>query len=104
MGDAENPATLAFATYNCEVLAPEIAPGTQGPWTTTPRIGTRTLQTPWRPRLLVPLPATVGDRSEPHQTGMLKAESHLRKVGARTFTEVFAAIGSICDLYHPAEC
>ncbi|MFV0408201.1 MAG: IS630 family transposase, partial [Paracoccus sp. (in: a-proteobacteria)] len=30
--------------------------------------------------------------------------AHLRRIGARTFTEVFEAIGAICGLYDPTEC
>lgn len=33
-----------------------------------------------------------------------KLKAHLRKVGARTFTDVFNAIGRICTLYDPQEC
>jgi len=33
-----------------------------------------------------------------------KLKAHLRRIRARTFTEVFDAIGAICDLYDPQEC
>lgn len=33
-----------------------------------------------------------------------KPKVYLRKIGTRTFTEVFAAIGSICDQDEPEEC
>ena len=33
-----------------------------------------------------------------------KPKAHLRRIGARPFTEVFEAIGSICSLYDPEEC
>lgn len=33
-----------------------------------------------------------------------KLKAHLRRIGARTFTEVFKAIGQVCDLYGPDEC
>ena len=33
-----------------------------------------------------------------------KLQTHLRRIGARTFTEVFAAIGEIRDMFDPAEC
>ena len=29
---------------------------------------------------------------------------HLRKRGARTFSDLFEAIGDICDLFTPQEC
>lgn len=40
----------------------------------------------------------------PIEQAYSKLKAHLRKIGARTFTEVFQAIGAICDLYDPAEC
>jgi hypothetical protein len=33
-----------------------------------------------------------------------KLKAHLRKVGARSFTDLFAAIGDICDLLTPDQC
>ena len=33
-----------------------------------------------------------------------KLKAHLRRIGARPFTEVFEAIGSICELHDPTEC
>ena len=33
-----------------------------------------------------------------------KPKAHLRRIGARPFTEVFEAIGSICELHDPTEC
>ncbi len=39
----------------------------------------------------------------PIEQAYSKLKAHLRRVGARTFTEVFKAIAAICDLYHPAE-
>ena len=33
---------------------------------------------------------------------MLKA--HLRRIGARTFTDMFGALAEICDLFSPDEC
>ena len=33
-----------------------------------------------------------------------KLKAHLRRIGARTLTEVFDAIAEICDLYDPTEC
>ncbi len=40
----------------------------------------------------------------PIEQACSKLKAHLRRIGARTFTEVFAAIGSICDLHDPEEC
>ena len=40
----------------------------------------------------------------PIEQAFSKLKAHLRKVGARTFTDLFAAIGDICDLFTPNEC
>jgi hypothetical protein len=40
----------------------------------------------------------------PIEQAFSKLKAHLRRIGARTFTEVFDAIGAICDLYDPQEC
>ena len=33
-----------------------------------------------------------------------KLKAHLRKIGARTFTDMFNALSEICNLYEPQEC
>lgn len=33
-----------------------------------------------------------------------KLKAHLRRIGARTFTDMFNALDEICDLYSPDEC
>jgi len=33
-----------------------------------------------------------------------KLKALLRKAGARTFTDLFEALGNICDLFTPTEC
>ena len=40
----------------------------------------------------------------PIEQAFAKLKAHLRKLGARTFTDLFAAIGDICDLFTPDEC
>ena len=40
----------------------------------------------------------------PIELAFSKLKAHLRRIGARTFTKVFEAIGAICDLYDPTEC
>ena len=39
-----------------------------------------------------------------HTLEYLRTVAHLRRIGARPFTAVFDAIGTICDLYDPQEC
>lgn len=40
----------------------------------------------------------------PIEQACSKLKAHLRRVGARTFTEILDAIGAICNLDDPAEC
>jgi len=40
----------------------------------------------------------------PIEMAFSKLEAHLRRIGARTFTDMFNAIAEICDLCSPDEC
>ena len=40
----------------------------------------------------------------PIEQAFLKLKAHLRKLGARTFSDLSEAIGNICDLLTPPEC
>ncbi len=40
----------------------------------------------------------------PIEMAFSKLKAHLRRTGARTFTDIFRAIGHICDLFSPDEC
>lgn len=40
----------------------------------------------------------------PIEQAFSKLKAHLRRIGARTFTDVFKAIGEVCDLFDPQEC
>ena len=40
----------------------------------------------------------------PIEMAFSKLKAHLRRIGARTFTDMFNAIADICDLYSPEEC
>ena len=40
----------------------------------------------------------------PIEMAFSKLKAHLRRIGARTFTERFNAIAEICDLYTQQEC
>ena len=40
----------------------------------------------------------------PIEMAFSKLKAHLRRIGARTFTDMFNAIAEICDLYSPKEC
>ena len=40
----------------------------------------------------------------PIEMAFSKLKAHLRRIGARSFTGLFEALGEICDLYTPQEC
>jgi transposase len=40
----------------------------------------------------------------PIEMAFSKLKAHLRRIGARSFTQVFAAIADVCDLFSPQEC
>jgi len=95
----------AFAAYIREVLVPEIAPGTvvilDNLATHRNKEAARALREHgcW----FLYLPPYSPDLN-PIEQAFSKLKAHLRRIGARTFTEVFEAIGSTCDLYDQTEC
>lgn len=40
----------------------------------------------------------------PIELAFSKPKAHLRRIGARTYDDLIAAIGDICNLYLPSEC
>ena len=54
----------------------------------------------------MPLLKKIGSGSKKglDQDGYSKLKAHLRRIGARTFSDLFAAIGEVCDLFTPDEC
>jgi len=95
----------AFAAYIREVLVPEIAPGTvvilDNLATHRNKEAAEALRAHgcW----FLYLPPYSPDLN-PIEQAFSKLKAHLRRIGARTFTDVFDAIGTICDLYDPQEC
>ena len=94
----------AFAAYIREVLIPEIAPGTvvicDNLATHKNVENTAALREhkcsflylpPYRPDL------------NPIEQAFSKLKAHLRRIGARTFSDLCAAIGEVCDLFTPEE-
>ncbi|WP_425466543.1 transposase [Roseinatronobacter bogoriensis] len=53
--------------------------------------------------LVLYLPPYSPDLS-PSEQAFAKLKAHLRKVGARTFTDLFKALGDICRMFTPEEC
>ena len=95
----------AFAAYIREVLVPEIEPGTvvilDNLSTHRNNEAAQALRDHgcW----FLYLPPYSPDLN-PIEQAYSKLKAHLRRIGARTFTEVFNAIGENCDLYDPTEC
>ena len=40
----------------------------------------------------------------PIEQAFSRLKAHLRRIGARTYDDLIAAIGNICGLFDPAEC
>ena len=95
----------AFAAYIREVLLPEIEPRTvvicDNLATHKNAEAAAALQAHgcW----FLYLPPYSPDLN-PIEQAFAKLKAHLRKRGARTFTDLLAAIGDICDLFTPHEC
>jgi len=95
----------AFAAYVSKVLVPEIEPGTvvilDNLVTHRNVEATRALRDHgcW----FLYLPPYSPDLN-PIEQAFSKLKAHLRRIGARRFTDVFDAIGAICELYDPQEC
>ncbi len=95
----------AFAAYIREVLIPELTPGTV---VILDNLAThRNLEATEALRdagcWFLYLPPYSPDLN-PIEQAFSKLKSHLRKAGARTFTDLFHALGQICDLFSPQEC
>lgn len=95
----------AFAACVREVLIPEIAPGTavilDNLATHRNKEAAAALKAHgcW----FLYLPPYSPDLN-PIEQAFSKLKAHLRRIGARSFTAVFGAIGEICSLYNPQEC
>lgn len=95
----------AFAAYVRHVLAPELAPGTvvvlDNLATHRNAEAAKALRDAgcW----FLYLPPYSPDLN-PIEMAFAKLKAHLRRIGARSFTQVFAAIAEVCDLFSPQEC
>jgi transposase len=96
---------MAFSAYISEVLIPEIDPGTvvilDNLATHRNKEAAAALKAHgcW----FLYLPPYSPDLN-PIEQAFSKLKAHLRRIGARSFTAVFHAIGEICNLYDPEEC
>jgi len=95
----------AFAAYVREVLIPEIAPGTAVILDNlaTHRNNEAAAALKAHRCWFLYLPPYSPDLN-PIEMAFSKLKAHLRRIGARSFTSVFQAIGEICDLYQQDEC
>ena len=95
----------AFAAYVREVLVPEIEPGTVvicdnlATHKNTEAAAALRAHGYW----FLFLPPYSPDLN-PIEQAFSKLKAHLRKIGARTFTDLFATIGDTCDLFTQDEC
>jgi len=95
----------AFAAYIQEVLIPEIAPGTavilDNLATHRNKEAAAALKAHgcW----FLYLPPYSPDLN-PIEQAFSKLKAHLRRIGTRSITPFFQAIGQVCGLYSPEEC
>lgn len=95
----------AFAAYVEKVLAPALAPGTvvilDNLATHKKAAAAKALRDAGCWFLFLP---PYSPDLNPIEMAFSKLKAHLRRIGARTFTDMFNALGEICDLYSPEEC
>lgn len=95
----------AFATYIRDVLAPELTPGTV---VILDNLAThRNVEAAEAIRAakcwFLYLPPYSPDLN-PIEQAFSKLKAQLRKIGARTFDDLFKALGNICNMFSPQEC
>ncbi|MEP3334030.1 IS630 family transposase [Sedimentitalea sp.] len=95
----------AFAAYIRQVLAPELLPGTvvicDNLATHRNKDAAQALNDAgcW----FLYLPPYSPDLN-PIEMAFSKLKAHLRRIGARTFDQMFDALAEVCDLFTPQEC
>ena len=95
----------AFAAYVEKVLVPELAPGTVVILDNLATHRNKDAAAAMRAAgcWFLFLPPYSPDLN-PIEMAFSKLKAHLRRIGARTFTQMFDAIAEICDLYSTKEC
>ena len=94
----------AFAAYIRDVLVPELVPGTVVILDNlaTHRNAEAAKAIKRAGCWFLYLPPYSPDLN-PIEQAFSKLKAHLRKIGARTFTELFKALGDICKMFTPNE-
>lgn len=95
----------AFAAYVREVLVPELTPGTVVILDNLATHRNREAAEALREHgcWFLYLPPYSPDLN-PIEQAFSKLKAHLRKMGARTFTDLFRALGEICKMFSQEEC
>jgi transposase len=94
----------AFAAYVEKVLVPELSPGTvvilDNLATHKNAEAAKAMRDAGCWFLFLP---PYSPDLNPIEIAFSKLKAHLRRIGARSFTEMFDAIAEVCDLYDPQE-
>lgn len=95
----------AFAAYIRDVLVPEIEPGTAVVLDNLATHRNKEAEAALRTHgcWFLYLPPYSPDLN-PIEMAFSKLKAHLRRIGARSFTGLFKALGEVCDLFTPEEC
>ncbi len=95
----------AFAAYVEKILIPELEPGTVVIFDNLATHKNASAAKAMRDAgcWFLFLPPYSPDLN-PIEMAFSKLKAHLRRIGARTFTDMFEAIAQVCDLYSPQEC
>ena len=95
----------AFAAYVEKVLVPELDPGTVVILDNLATHKNATAAKVMRDAgcWFLFLPPYSPDLN-PIEMAFSKLKAHLRRIGARTVTDMFKALSEICELYTPEEC
>ena len=95
----------AFATYVRDVLIPVIEPGTvvvlDNLATHRNKEAAKALREHGFWFLFLP---PYSPDLNPIEMAFSKLKAHLRRISARSFTDVFDAIAQVCELFDPQEC
>ena len=95
----------AFAAYVREVLVPELQPGTvvicDNLATHRNKEAAAALKAHGCWFLFLP---PYSPDLNPIEMAFSKLKAHLRRIGARTFDQMFGALAEVCDLFTSQEC